>query len=163
SGKGVDPELATSWKISKAGREAVFTLRPGVKFSDGSPLTSADVVASINRERNPKSPWSFLISPVSSVTANGANTLKVTITTPVAPLLPALSTFAFSIYSKKQFDKYGKELGTHPLGTGAFMLQNWQKGTELDLVRNPNYWQKGRPYLDKLVFKVVGDDNARVL
>lgn len=163
SGKGVDPELATSWKISRGGREAVFTLRPGVKFSDGSPLTAADVVASINRERNPTSPWSFLISPVTAVTAVGSNKVKFTMSKPFAPLLPALSTFAFSIYSKKQFDKYGKGLGSHPLGTGAFMLQRWQKGSELDLVRNPHYWQKGKPYLDKLVFKVVGDDNARVL
>ena len=163
TGKSVDPELATSWKISKGGREAVFTLRRGVRFSDGSPLTSADVVASINRERDPKQPWSFLVAPVKSVTAVGTGKVKFTMATPFAPLLPALSTFAFSIYSKKQFDKYGKGLGTHPLGTGAFMLQSWQKGSELDLVRNPYYWQKGKPYLDKLVFKVVGDDNARVL
>ncbi len=163
SGKSVDPELATSWKITKGGREAVFTLRKGVKFSDGSPLTSADVVAAINRERNPKAPWSFLIAPVKSVTAVGSDKVKFTMATPFAPLLPALSTFAFSIYSKKQFDKYGKGLGTHPLGTGAFMLQSWNKGSELDLVRNPYYWQKGKPTLDKLVFKVVGDDNARVL
>jgi peptide/nickel transport system substrate-binding protein len=163
SGKSVQPELATSWKFSNGGRVAVFTLRPGVKFSDGSPLTSADVAASINRERNPKSPWSFLLSPVKSVTPLGPGKVKFTMAQPFAPLLPALSTFAFSIYSKKQFDKLGKGLGTHPLGTGAFMLDRWQKGSELSLVRNPNYWQKGKPYLDKLVFKVVGDDNARVL
>jgi peptide/nickel transport system substrate-binding protein len=163
SGKSVDPELATSWTISNGGRQAVFTLRKGVKFSDGSPLTSADVVASINRERNPKGPWSFLIAPVKSVTALGSTKVKFTMAEPFAPLLPALSTFAFSIYSKQQFAKYGKGIGTHPLGTGAFMLQSWKKGSELDLVRNPNYWQKGKPHLDKLVFRVVGDDNARVL
>src|SRR5919198_176541 len=49
SGKGVEPELATSWKFSKGGRVAVFTLRRGVRFSDGSPLTAADVAASVNR------------------------------------------------------------------------------------------------------------------
>jgi peptide/nickel transport system substrate-binding protein len=163
SGKSVDPELATSWSITHGGRQAVFTLRKGVTFSDGSPLTSADVVAAINRERDPKSPWSFLIAPVKSVTALGPTKVKFTMSKPFAPLLPALSTFAFSIYSKKQYDKFGKDLGTHPLGTGAFMLESWKKGSELDLVRNPHYWQKGKPYLDKLVFRVVGDDNARVL
>jgi peptide/nickel transport system substrate-binding protein len=163
SGKSVDPELATSWTVSKGGRQAIFTLRKGVKFSDGSPLTSADVVGAINRERDPKGPWSFLIAPVKSVTAVGTNKVKFTMAEPFAPLLPALSTFAFSIYSKKQFDKYGKAIGTHPLGTGAFMLQSWKKGSELDLVRNPHYWQTGKPHLDKLVFRVVGDDNARVL
>jgi|tagenome__1003787_1003787.scaffolds.fasta_scaffold20972144_3 peptide/nickel transport system substrate-binding protein len=162
-GKSVDPELATKWTISKGGRQALFTLRKGVEFSDGSPLTSADVVAAINRERDAKAPWSFLIAPVKSVTAVGPTKVKFTMAEPFAPLLPALSTFAFSIYSKKQFAKYGKGLGSHPLGTGAFMLQSWKKGSELDLVRNPNYWQKGKPHLDKVVFKVVGDDNARVL
>jgi peptide/nickel transport system substrate-binding protein len=164
SGKGVDPELATSWKFSNGGKVAIFKLRTGVKFSDGSRLTAADVAASINRERNPKSAWGFLLSPVKSITAVNPTTVKFTMATPFAPLLPALSTFAYSVYSKKQFDKYGKKgYGTHPLGTGAFMLQNWKKGSELDLVRNPNYWQKGKPYLDKLVFRVVGNDNARVL
>jgi peptide/nickel transport system substrate-binding protein len=163
SGKGVDPELATSWSFSKAGRVATFNLRRGVKFSDGSPFTSADVAGAINRERNPKSPWAFLISPVKSVTAVGPYKVRFSMAEPFAPLLSALSTFAFSIYSAKQYAKYGKGLGTHPLGTGAFMLQQWKKGSELDLVRNPNYWQKGKPYLDKLVFRVVGNDNARVL
>ena len=163
SGKSVEPELATRWTIAKNGRSAVFTLRKGVKFSDGSPLTSADVAAAINRERDPKAPWAFLLAPVKSVTAAGPTKVKFTMTEPFAPLLPALSTFAFSIYSKKQFDKYGKALGTHPLGTGAFKLDSWQKGRQLTLVRNTNYWQKGKPYLDKIVFTVVGDDNARVL
>jgi peptide/nickel transport system substrate-binding protein len=163
SGKNVEPELATKWTIARNGRSAVFTLRAGVKFSDGSPLTSADVVASINRERDPKAPWAFLLAPVKSVTAVGASKVKFTMAKPFAPLLPALSTFAFSIYSKKQFDKYGKGLSTHPLGTGAFKLDSWNKGRELTLSRNTNYWQKGKPYLDKIVFRVVGDDNARVL
>ena len=163
NGKGVDPELATSWKFSKGGRVADFTLRPGVKFSDGSPLTPVDVAAAINRERNPKSPWAFLLSPVTSVKAVGPSKVRFTMAQPFAPLLSALSTFVFSIYSAKQYAKYGKGLGSHPLGTGAFMLDKWKKGSELDLVRNPFYWQKGKPYLDKLVFKVVGNDNARVL
>ena len=164
SGKGVEPELATSWKFTNGGKVATFKLRPGVKFSDGSPLTATDVAASINRERDPKSAWGFLLSPVTSVTAVNPTTVRFRMSTPFAPLLPALSTFAFSVYSKKQFDTYGKKgYGTHPLGTGAFMLQSWKKGSELDLVRNPNYWQKGKPYLDKIVFRVVGNDNARVL
>ena len=163
SGKSVDPELATSWQLSNGGREALFKLRKGVEFSDGSPFTSADVVAWINRERNPKGPWSFLISPVTSVTAVGKYEVKFKLSEPFAPLLPALSTFAFSIYSKKQFEKYGKNIGTHPLGTGAFMLQSWNKGSQLVLVRNPHYWQTGKPYLNKIVFNVVGNDSSRVL
>ena len=78
-------------------------------------------------------------------------------------MLPALSTFAASIYSKANFEKWGEQAGNHPLGTAAFMLDHWTQGQEVVLVRNPHYWQAGKPYLDKVVFRVVGDDNARVL
>lgn len=164
NGRSVQPELATGWKFSNGGKTATFQIRKGVHFSDGSPLTVADVVASLKRESNPKQPWAFLFSPVKSVKAVGKHGVAITSSEPFAPLLSALSTFAGSIYSQKAFAKYGQgKFGTHPLGTGAFALQNWDKGNQLTLTRNTHYWQKGKPYLDKLVFKVVGDDNARVL
>jgi peptide/nickel transport system substrate-binding protein len=163
-GKSVEPELATSWKFSNGGKTATFQLRSGVRFSDGSPMTAADVVGSLKREANPKQPWAFLFSPVKSIKPVGASAVAITSSQPFAPLLSALSTFAASIYSAKAFAQYGQaKFGTHPLGTGAFKLDGWDKGSQLNLSRNTNYWQKGKPYLDKLVFKVVGDDNARVL
>jgi peptide/nickel transport system substrate-binding protein len=164
NGRSVQPELATSWKFSNGGKTAIFQIRKGVHFSDGSPLTVADVVASLKRESNPKQPWAFLFSPVKSIKPVGKNAVSITSSEPFAPLLSALSTFAGSIYSQKAFAKYGQgKFGTHPLGTGAFGLEKWDKGSQLTLTRNTHYWQKGKPYLDKLVFKVVGDDNARVL
>ena len=162
-GKSTQPELATSWNVAADGRSATFELRPNVKFSDGTPLTAADVVFSLKRDADQKGSWGFLFSPLSDVTAVNDHEIKIVTSEPFAPLLPALSTFAASIYSKANFDKYGAAMGSHPLGTGAFMLQKWNKGSELDLARNPNYWQKGLPYLDKVVFKVVGDDTSRVL
>src|SRR5262249_54724611 len=77
--------------------------------------------------------------------------------------LPALSTFAASIYSKANFEKQGEHAGEHPLGTGGFALEKWDRGQQVALVRNPNYWQGGKPYLDKGILKVVGDDNARAI
>lgn len=162
-GKGVEPELATAWSISPDGLSADFTLRDGVKFSDGSPLTADDVVFSLTRAIDQKGSWGFLFSPVKSVSAVDAHTIRLQMSEAFAPLLPALSTFAASVYSKANFEKWGDAAGEHPLGTGAFMLQNWEKGVQVVLARNPNYWQAGKPYLDSIVFKVVGDDNARVL
>ena len=162
-GKGVEPELATAWKVADDGLSATFTLRDGVKFSDGSPLTTEDVVFSIKRAIDQTGSWGFLFSPVTDVTTVDAKTIKIVMSEPFAPLLPALSTFAASIYSKVNFDKYGDKAGEHPLGTGAFMLEKWDKGTQVVLARNPDYWQAGKPALDKVVFTVVGDDNARVL
>src|SRR4029077_10451252 len=162
-GRGIAPELATSWTISPDGLTADFTLRQGVKFWDGTPLTADDVVFSLARAVDQKSSWGFLFSPVKSVTKVDDKTVRFQMTEPFAPLLTALSTFAASIYSKANFEKWGDQAGTHPMGTGAFALKNWNRGREVVLVRNPNYWQGGKPYLDSVVFRDVGDDNARTV
>ena len=163
SGKDVQPELATAWKISPDGLTATFTLRQGVKFSDGSPLTADDVVYSLTRAIDQNSSWGFLFSPVKSVTKVDDKTVMLQMSEAFAPLLPALSTFAASIYSKANFEKWGNDAGQHPLGTGAFALDSWQKGATLALVKNRYYWQPGKPAVDRVVFRVVGDDNTRVL
>jgi len=163
SNKDVEPELATSWTMSSDGLTATFTLRPGVKFSDGSPLTADDVVLSLTRAIDQKGDWGFLFSPVKSVTKVDDRTVAIHMSEPFAPLLAALSTFAASIYSKAQFDKYGQDMAQHPLGTGAFVLDSWQKGSTITLVRNPAYWQTGKPKIDRVIMRVVGDDNTRVL
>src|SRR5262245_60846987 len=105
SNNGVDPELATAWTVAPDGLSATFTLRQGVKFSDGAPLTAEDVVFSLTRAIDPKGSWGFLFSPVKSVTKVDGKTVKLNMSEPFAPLLPALSTFAGSIYSKANFEK----------------------------------------------------------
>jgi peptide/nickel transport system substrate-binding protein len=144
-GKGVDPELATGWTIAPDGLSADFKLRKGVMFSDGTPLTADDVVFSLRRAIDQKGSWGFLFSPVKAVTKVDEGTVRVEMSEPFAPLLPALSTFAASIYSKANFEKFGDRAGDHPLGTAAFMLKTWDKGTQVVLERNPHYWQQGKP------------------
>jgi peptide/nickel transport system substrate-binding protein len=163
SNTGVEPELATAWKVAPDGLSALFTLRQGVKFSDGSPLTADDVVFSLTRAIDPKGSWGFLFSPIKSVTKVDDKTVRLNMSEPFAPLLPALSTFAGSVYSKANFEKWGKDAGQHPLGTGAYVLESWQKGAQVALAKNTNYWQPGKPKVDRIVFRVVGDDNSRVL
>src|SRR5262245_16036503 len=119
-GKSVDPELATEWTVAKGGMSADFKLRSGVKFSDGSPLTAEDVVFSLTRAIDQKGSWGFLFSPVKAVSKVDDQTVRVEMSEPFSPLLPALSTFAASIYSKANFEKFGDQAGDHPLGTGAF-------------------------------------------
>ena len=77
------------------------------------------------------------VLPVKSVTKVDDKTVRLNMSEPFAPLLPALSTFAASIYSKANFEKWGKEANQHPLGTGAFVLESWQKGSQLSLTKNP--------------------------
>lgn len=162
-GHGVEPELATAWTVSPDGLTADFTLRQGVRFSNGAPLTAEDVVFSLTRAIDQSGSWGFLFSPVTGVSRVNDGTVRLTMSEPFAPLLPALSTFAASIYQKANFESSKDSAGEHPLGTAAFMLDHWDKGQQVVLKRNPNYWQAGKPYLDSVVFRTVGDDNARVL
>ncbi|WP_037281864.1 ABC transporter substrate-binding protein [Rubellimicrobium mesophilum] len=162
-GTSVEPELATEWSVAEDGLSAEFTLRDGVQFWNGDPLTAEDVVFSLTRAIDQAGSWGFLFSPVQSVEAVDENTVRLTMSQPFAPLLPALSTFAASIYQKAHFEEQGEAAGESPMGTGAFMLESWNKGQDLTLVRNPNYWQESKPTLERVVFRVVGDDNARML
>src|SRR5215469_18804865 len=81
-GRGIAPELATSWKISSDGLTADFTLRQGVKFSDGTPLTAEDVVFSLNRAVDQKGSWGFLFSPVKSVSKVDDKTVRIEMSEP---------------------------------------------------------------------------------
>jgi peptide/nickel transport system substrate-binding protein len=150
-GKHVAPELATKWRITNGGRTAFFTIRSGVKFSDGSPLTVDDVVFSIQRALTPKNTYAVLFGQpgaIKSATKVNANTVRLTLKRPFAPLLTTLATFAGSIYSKANVKKWGKDVVNHPLGSGAFALERWDKGSQIILTRNRYYWQNGKPYLD---------------
>jgi peptide/nickel transport system substrate-binding protein len=162
-GKSIVPALATTWNVAKNGKSATFTLRKGVKFSNGTPLTSKDVAWSLQRDADPKGSWGFLFAPVKTVTADGPNSVTIHMTAPFAPLLPALTTFAASIYSKANYDKNPKTFGQRPLGTGPFMVKKWNKGVSLELVRNPYYWEPGKPYLDGVKFTIAPDDNSKIL
>lgn len=162
-GKSVEPELATSWTVADDGLSATFTLRDGVKFWNGNPLTAKDVAFSLTRAIDQKGSWGFLFSPVQAVEAVDDRTVRIVMSQPFAPLLPALSTFAASIYEQANFTAQGPAAGEHPMGTGAFMLKSWERGQSITLARNPNYWQPGKPAIDGVIFRVVGDENARVL
>ncbi len=162
-GKSVEPELATEWSIADDGLSAEFKLRPGVKFWNGNPLAAKDVVFSLTRAIDQKGSWGFLFSPVKAIEAVDEHTVRIVMSQPFAPLLPALSTFAASIYEEANFVAQGAAAGEHPMGTGAFMLKSWERGQAVTLVRNPNYWQPGKPTVDSVVFRVVGDENARAL
>lgn len=164
------PDLATSWQFSDGNKRVTFTLRPGIRFSDGSPLTPADVVLSIQRASNPKSNYGVLWGDgtqigdaIKSVSAQGSNQVVITLNHTFAPLLSSLATFCGSVYSAANYKKYGRQAFiSHPLGTGPYMVKAWDQGSQLTLVRNPYYWGP-KPNFATLIFKVVGDDNTRAL
>ena len=176
-GKGVNPGLASAYQVSDDGLTFTLTLRQGTKFSDGSPITADDVKWNLDRARDPKEGiWNFILefdrlrrnpgrrqgrsaSEASRPDAGrGARHLQHR-----DPALEAGRGEAGATVDDKV-----KAFAEHPVGSGPFMFDSWQRGTQMVLKRNPYYWQMGEdgkplPYLDEIDFPVIPDDNTRIL
>jgi peptide/nickel transport system substrate-binding protein len=163
NGKGVMPWLATSYKVSADKKAYTFTLRPGVKFSNGKPMTSADVKFSIDQNTKAAAGWGFINTAIKSVSAPAPETVVVHLKYPWAPLLADLSIFANGIVPNNYGGETEAQFYTHPIGTGPFKWAFWHKGSALKLVRNPFYWQKGKPYLNSITWTDVPNQNTRQL
>ena len=176
-GAGLKPGLATKWDLSDAGKTLTLTLRDNVKFSDGTPMTATDVKWSLDRARDPtQGAWNSLLASVASIDITDPATVKLTLKHPDPTLLPVLATFNTGIFPSAKFmaaagttlEEKAKSFAEHPIGTGPFMLTEWQRGTVMKLVRNPHHWRmapdgKPFPYLDALEFQVIPDDATRLL
>jgi peptide/nickel transport system substrate-binding protein len=162
-GKGVEPWLATSYTLSPDKKTYTFKLRPGVKFSNGKPMTSADVKFSIDAARVEDQGWGFLDVAIKDIEAPTPDTVVIHTKYPWSPFLADIALFANGIIPKDYGGETKKEFYEHPIGTGPFMWDHWTKGSELELKKNPNYWQKGKPYLDSVTWRYVGSDNTREL
>jgi len=163
NGKGVRPELATSYTVSPDKKTYTFTLRKGVKFSNGKPMTSADVKFSIDQNRKAAQGWAYLDSAISSVDAPSPQTVVIHLKFPWAPLLADLSIFANGIVPNNYDGQTEAQFYQHPIGTGPFKWDYWHKGQALKLLRNPQYWQQGLPYLNSVTWTDVPSDNTREL
>jgi peptide/nickel transport system substrate-binding protein len=176
-GKGVQPGLATEYKVADDGLTFTLKIRQGVKFADGSPLTVDDVKWSLDRARNPKNGiWNFILESVDSVEAQGADMVVLHLKHTDPTLAAGLATFNTAILPKKLVEAMpgatdedkAKAFAEKPVGSGPFMFASWQRNIEMVLKRNPNYWQMGEdgkplPYLDEVHFPVIPDDATRIL
>jgi peptide/nickel transport system substrate-binding protein len=162
-GKSVVPDLATSYKVSADKKSYTFTLRKGVKFSNGQPMTSKDVVFSLNQSRVAKAGWGYIDTAISSVTGPTPDTVVVNLKFPWAPLLADLSLFSNDIIPANYGGKTETAFYQAPIGTGPFKWDYWHKGQALKLTKNTNYWKPGQPYLDSVTWTDTPSDNTRQL
>ena len=164
NGKELVPDMATSYSLSANKLSWTFNLRHGVKFSNGQVMTSADVKFSINRVgAKASNPWTFINADIASITTPSKYQVVITTKTPWAPLQADMALFANGVIPDNYAGETSSVFWAHPIGTGPFMVKQWIKGNELELVKNPYYWQKGKPYLDGVNFVSVPDDNTRLL
>lgn len=160
------PGLAESWKVSEDGLSYTFNLKKGVKFHDGTPVTTEDWIWSILRLRDagPESPWSYLAHAVKEVSAPDEDTLVISLSEPYAPFLSNLTNPALSVQSKKHFEKVGAEaFRDSPMGTGPYYFAEWELNQRYILKKNPYYHVEGKPVASEFRFIVVPDDNTRIM
>ncbi|KGM50289.1 ABC transporter substrate-binding protein [Pseudooceanicola atlanticus] len=153
----VGPGLATSWEISEDGLTYTFTLAEGVKFHDGTTFDAEDVKFSLDRARAEDSAnaQKALFAGISEVTVVDPQTVEVTLSAPDGNFLFNLAWGDAVIVAPESIEN----IKTTPIGTGAFMFDNWVQGDRIDLVRNEEYW--GAPaYLDSATFKFISDPTA---
>jgi peptide/nickel transport system substrate-binding protein len=163
----VIPALATAWTSNPAATQWTFTLRQGVKFSDGTPFDAAAVVFNLDRYTNKKSPYfsptlaaysGLTLGAISSYSATSPTTVVINTAVPQAAL-PSNMTTAF-MASPTAVKKYGADFAKHPVGTGPFTFVKEVQGQELDLAANTTYWG-GAPKISKLVLRPIADPATR--
>jgi len=159
------PKLALSWSHSDDFKTWTYKLRPGVKFHDGTPFNAEAVKANFDRQKDPanKCRCAFYISFIHDVQAPDELTVIYNLNDPVLNL-PAVQTFPGAnntIQSPAAWKTKGDDYNRNPVGTGPYILKSWAAGDRMVLERNPDYWNKGHPYLDRIVLKPLPDAQSR--
>jgi len=149
------PVLAKSWDVGSTGRVITFSLRPGVVFHDGTPLTSDVVKWNIERILDPatgsehRTRFEGIIQTVKAV---DPTTVQMYLARSYPPLLSELTDRPGMMVSPAAVKKYGKDFGRNPVGTGAFKFVEWIQGNRVVVQRNPQYWNAKAIRSDRIIF-----------
>jgi 4-phytase/acid phosphatase/peptide/nickel transport system substrate-binding protein len=159
------PKLALSWSASEDYKEWTFKLRPDVKFHDGTPFNAQAVKWNFDRQKDPKNNCrcAFYISNILSVEAKDDLTVVYTLKDPSVnfPVLLTRPDQNSSVQSPTAVQAKGDDYNRSPVGTGPFVLKSWTAGDRMVVERNPNYWDKDRPHLDRVVLRPLPDSQSR--
>jgi peptide/nickel transport system substrate-binding protein len=174
----LQPKLAESYKSSTDGLTWTITLKKGVKFQDGTDFNADAVVFNFDRwmdKSNPYHKGDFPYYPflyggfkgdpnhkIEYVKAVDESTVEFKLTEKTAPFISFLAIPMFGIASPDAIKKYGDKFYEHPVGTGPFQFDSWGRNDKVVLKANKNYYVKGQPYLDKLIFRVIPDNSSRL-
>lgn len=161
------PGLAESYTISEDGLVFTFKLRTGVKFHNGREMTADDVKYSLDRVTNPatQSPGAGFFASIAGFEAAGEaglsgvkvvdpQTVEITLSRPDATFLHVMALNFSYVVPKEAVEEWGEDFGKHPVGTGAYSLEDWTIGQRLTFRKNPDYWISGVPYLDAITVEV---------
>ncbi len=161
-GQDLAPGLAESWTYDPKGPSWTFVLRDGLLFSDGTPLTSADVAFS-------ETVWAAgpnfgaVYAGIKKVKTPDERTVVFELFDPDSTLPVVLSWSASGVMPKDFGGRTEEEYYADPIGAGAFTVEEWSPGGRIVLRRNENFYDPERPYVDEVVIDVVTDANERAV
>jgi len=157
------PMLATGYEVSSDGLVWTISLRDGVLFHDGTPLTAEIVKGSMDRFLDPANAFTFrfLLNRVTSVDVIDDLTVQFTLGSTFAPFLAHLTHNTTAIMLPAALEQFGEDFGENPIGTGPFALSSWDRGSRVDLVRFDDYWGE-KPGIENLVFLAVPENTTRM-
>ena len=164
--QSIVPDLATEWRWSEDGKELTFPLHQGVKWHDGKPFTAADVKCTWDLlmgtgpdklRINPRKSW---YANVEKVTTSGDYEVTFHLKHPQPALLALMASGWSPIYP---CHVPAREMRQHPIGTGPFKFVEFKPNEYIKLEKNPDYWKKGRPYLDGIEFTIMKETAPRNL
>lgn len=159
------PRLALSWSHSDDYKTWTFKLRPGVKFHDGTPFNAQAVAWNYARQKDPKNNCrcAFYVANIVSVEAKDDLTVVYNLTDPSVAFPDTLTRPSqnSSMHSPTAVQAKGDDYNRNPVGTGPFVLKSWTAGDRMVVERNPDYWDKGKPNLDRVVLRPLPDSQSR--
>jgi peptide/nickel transport system substrate-binding protein len=164
--ESIVPDLATSWSWNEDGTELTLPLRQGITWHDGKPFTAKDVQctwdlltgkASEKLRVNPRKSW---YRNLAAVTTNGDYEVTFHLTRPQPAFLMLLASGYSPIYP---CHVPPRDMRQHPIGTGPFKFVAFKPNEYIKVTRNPDYWKKGRPYLDGIEYTIIRNLSTAIL
>lgn len=161
------PCLAESWEVAKDGLGYTFQLRRNAVFHDGKPITARDVAFSIETVRTHHPLLSVTFRPIfDSVEALDSHVVRLKLKKPYSAMLNALGPATMPILPEHIYGTgpiQNHPANERPVGSGPFRFVDWKPGESLILERHPEYFRAGRPYLDRIAFRIVEDPTTKAL
>lgn len=154
-------DLAESFDIAPDGLTITFHIRRGVRWHDGAPLTSGDVLYTYRVTIDPKTPTAYAedFKQVKSITAPDSHTVRVTYDSPFAPALASWGVSILPAHLLEGTDITRSPLARNPVGTGPYRFKEWISGQKIVLEVNSDYFE-GRPYIDKYIYRIIPDSST---
>lgn len=160
----VVPALAKSWEFDEASCTYTFHLEEGVRWHDGEPFTAEDVKFTIEAIRNPQngSENAPNYEDVEEITVVDDTTVSFRLTAPNAAFLDYMTMAILPAHLLEGENMQEADFFRAPVGTGPYKLESWDAGQSIVMVRNDDYF-RGAPHIERVIFKIVTDDNAKAL